>query len=387
MATSNYTLIVTEKPSAAKSIADALATGKVEKKREDNSRAVWYEFTINKKKFITVPAVGHLFTLKQSDKGWNYPTFNVEWIPSFKASRFASFSEPYFKNLEKFSKNATDVIIATDYDDEGEVIGYNILRFLCKKENAKRTKFSTMTKAELTESFKNMEKLNKNLIEAGLARHYLDWYWGINLTIALTLAIKNHAKRFRILSTGRVQGPTLHMLAKHEKKIQAFKPKPFWLIETDVKIGKNKIRASYAKDKVWDKKEAEKVFNEIKKLNKAVVKDMKKKVLTQQPPKPFNTTSFLADVYRYFGYSPQQGLNIAESLYQGGLISYPRTASEKLPPDINYKKIISDISKQDKYTRDSQSLLSKKELKPAEGARTDAAHPAIYPTGETPKKL
>jgi len=387
MATSNYTLIVTEKPSAAKSIADALATGKVEKKQEDNSRAVWYEFTINKKKFITVPAVGHLFTLKQSDKGWNYPTFNVEWIPSFKASRFASFSEPYFKNLEKFSKDAKDVIIATDYDDEGEVIGYNILRFLCKKENAKRMKFSTMTKTELTESFKNMEKLNKNLIEAGLARHYLDWYWGINLTRALTLSIKNHAKRFRILSTGRVQGPTLHMLAKHEKKIKAFKPKPFWLIETDVKLGKNKIRASYVKDKVWDKKEAEKVFSEVKKLNKAVVKDIKKKVLTQQPPKPFNTTSFLADVYRYFGYSPQQGLNIAESLYQGGLISYPRTASEKLPADINYKKIISDISKQDKYTKDAHSLLTKKELKPVEGARIDAAHPAIYPTGEIPKKL
>jgi DNA topoisomerase-1 len=159
------------------------------------------------------------------------------------------------------------------------------------------------------------------------------------------------------------------MLAKHEKKIKAFHPKPFWLIEADAKMGKSKLKASYIKDKVWDKKEAEKVFGDVKKASEAIVKDIKKKIITQNPPKPYNTTSFLADVYRYFGYSPQQGLNIAESLYQSGLISYPRTASEKLPPDINYKKIISDISKQDKYSKDSKSLLAK-ELKPVEGAST-----------------
>lgn len=378
----SYTLIITEKPTAAKAVAEALSDSKPKKLGE---KAIWYEFEINKKKYVSVPAVGHLFTLKQTDKGWSYPTFNVDWIPSFKANRFSAFSEPYFKNIESLAKDASDVIIATDYDDEGEVIGYNILRFLLNKNDASRMRFSTMTKEELNESFKNLTKLNKNLIEAGLARHYMDWYYGINLTRALTLSIKSAAKRFRILSTGRVQGPTLHLLATHESKIKAFKPKPFWEIKIELRVNKQNIIAEYEKDKIWDKKEADTIFGKIGK--DAIVETITKKIMTQKPPKPYNTTSFLADVYRFFGYSPQQGLSIAESIYQAGLISYPRTSSEKLPKDINYKKIILNIAKQTKYEKDAKILLSKKELTPEEGARTDAAHPAIYPTGQLPKKI
>ncbi len=378
-----YTLIVTEKPTAAKAIAEALAEGKPTKKGNEGERAFWYEFNNNGQKFVCVPAVGHLFTLKQSDKGWSYPNFNVGWIPSFQASRMAAFSQPYYRNIEALAKNAKDVIIATDYDDEGEVIGYNVLKFICGRNNASRMKFSTMTKQELLESYENMVKLNKNLVESGLTRHYLDWYWGINLTRALTTSIKVAAKRFRILSTGRVQGPVLHMLSKHERKIKAFKSKPFWEIEIEITIGKKKFIAQNVKGKIFDKAGAKKIHSQMK--GTAVVKNVATKLMTQKPPKPYNTTSFLADVYRYFGYSPQQGLSIAESLYQAGIISYPRTSSEKLPKDINYKKIITNISKQKNYEKDCKTLLVKSELKPEEGSKTDAAHPAIYPTGEYKK--
>ncbi len=379
----SYTLVISEKPSAAKSIAEALSNTKPKKFGE---KAVWYEFTRDGQQYVVVPAVGHLFTLKQTDKGWSYPNFAVEWVPSFKATKFAAFSQPYFENIERLSKDASDIIVATDYDDEGEVIGFNILRFMCKKENAKRMRFSTMTKEDLLSSFAHMEKLNKRLIESGLARHYIDWYWGINLTRALTLSIKRAAKRFRILSTGRVQGPTLHFLATHEKGIRAFVPKPFWQIELDVAVGKNTYKASYITDKVWNKKEAETVFKKAN-VKQATISDIQKKMMTQKPPAPYNTTAFLVDVYRYFGYSPQQGLNIAESLYQAGLISYPRTSSERLPPDIGYKKILTMLGKQAKYKKEADFLLAKKELKPTEGKRTDAAHPAIYPTGDMPKHI
>ncbi|MBI4019280.1 MAG: DNA topoisomerase I [Candidatus Aenigmarchaeota archaeon] len=380
-----HTLIICEKPTASKSIAEALAEGKPKKMFEEGSKAVWYEFQRDGKKFVTVPAVGHLFTLKQIGKGWEYPNFDVEWVPSFKANQMAAFSEPYFRNIEKLASDAGDVIVATDYDDEGEVIGFNILNLMLGRKDAARMKFSTMTKAELVDSYLHAEKhLNKNLIEAGMARHYLDWYYGINLTRALTNAIKKSAKRFRILSTGRVQGPTLHLLASHEKTIKLFKSTPFWLIQLNVKIGKETLLADYAEDKIWEKAKAESVMKKAS-AKKAVVTDVEKKLVTQAPPKPYNTTSFLSDIYRYFGYSPQQGLNIAETLYQAGYISYPRTSSEKLPPDINYKKIISALGKQKDYSKGAEVLL-KKELKPHEGARTDPAHPAIYPTGEIPSK-
>lgn len=381
-----YTLVICEKPSAAKSIAEALSNSKPEKKQFLDSNAYWYEFQRDGKKFVAAPAVGHLFTLKQTGKGWDYPRFDVDWIPSFKATRAAAFSEPYFRSIENLSKEADDVIVATDYDDEGEVIAYNILRLMLGRKDALRLKFSTMTKEELLQSYGSMQKLNKNLVEAGLARHYLDYAWGINMTRALTNAIKNYAKRFRILSTGRVQGPVLHMLAKHEKKIKAFKPKPFWNLIIKVVIGGKVLDAEYEKDRIWDKGEAEKLLKKAD-AKEALAKDVKKKIITQTPPKPFNTTALLADVYRYFGYSPQQALNIAESLYQAGLISYPRTSSQVLPADINYRKIISNLGKQNKYSKDSKFLLGKKELKPSQGKAGSYAHPAIYPTGEKPKNM
>ncbi len=377
-----YTLIIAEKPTAAKAIAEALASGKVKTKGEENSKAVYYEFTRDNKDFVVVPAVGHLFTLKQKGKGWDYPVFDTYWEVTFKANRFAKFTEPYFRNIENVAKEAKDVIIATDFDEEGELIGFNILKFILGRNDAARMKFSTMTKEELVDSYLHAGKINKNLVESGMARHELDHMWGISLTRALTLAIKASAKRFRILSTGRVQGPVLHMLAKHEKKIQAFKSKPFWELQLDVAIGKQALTAEYSKDKIWVKSEAEKAQKKIG--QQAKVKDIKTKIITQKPPKPYNTTALLSDIYRYFGYSPQQGMSIAESLYQAGLISYPRTNSEKLPKDINYKKIITALGKQTKYAKDAKQLLGK-ELKPEEGARTDPAHPAIYPTGEAKK--
>ncbi len=377
-----YTLIICEKPSASKSIAEALAEGKPLKKGE--GKVVWYEFERDGKKYVTAPAVGHLFTLKQQGKGWSYPVFDVEWMPSYKANKMAAFSQPYFINMEALGKEAEDVIVATDYDDEGEVIGYNILRLICGRKTAPRMKFSTMTKDELLESFLKPSKINNNQVEAGYARHYLDMYWGVNFTRALTLAIKVSAKRFKILSTGRVQGPVLHMVSKHEKKIKDFVPKPFWELEADVIMGKQQLKAFYEKDKMWNKADAESVLKSAS-GKKGTIADIKKKLMIQKPPKPYNTTSFLADIYRFFGYSPHQAMNIAESLYQAGLMSYPRTSSEKLPPDINYAKIIGSIAKNPKYAKDAGSLLKKQNLRPEEGSKTDPAHPAIYPTGEQKK--
>src|SRR3990167_3848561 len=98
-----YTMIICEKPSAAKSIAEALADDKPKKQVE---KAAWYEFTKDGKDFVVVSAVGHLFTLKQTDKGWYYPVFNVDCVPSFMANKFAKFTEEYYRNIENLAKDA-----------------------------------------------------------------------------------------------------------------------------------------------------------------------------------------------------------------------------------------------------------------------------------------
>jgi DNA topoisomerase-1 len=382
-----YILLVSEKPDAMRRIAEALADSKSLKKKESDNGVSYYEFKRNGKKHIIVCAVGHLFNLSpvNKGKGWYYPIFDAEWKPSFQVRKESAFSKKYFEVIEKIGKGASDYIVCTDFDTEGSVIGYNVLRFLCGVDDGKRMKFSTLTKDELISSYQNMSKhLDFQQIEAGLTRHQLDWIWGINLTRALTLALKNHAQKgFAILSSGRVQSPTLAILLERELEIRKFKPKPFWELELHVKIDGIEAIAAYGKGRIWEKEEADKVLQDCKGKD-ANVKDVKKKKYKQAPPVPFNTTDLQSEAYQLFKFSPQQTMNIAESLYQQGFISYPRSSSQKLPPSINYEKILKALASLPQYKEFAERLLKKEKLMPVEGKKDDPAHPALYATQEVP---
>ena len=129
--------------------------------------------------------------------------------------------------------------------------------------------------------------------------------------------------------------------------------------------------------------------------------------ITINPPHPFNLGDLQNEAYRVFKFSPSYTLSLAEKLYINALISYPRTSSQKLPSSINYTKIISGISNirssltdvistngnnstngsiDRPYEKLGARLLSKKYISPNEGSKNDPAHPAIYPTGEQPKR-
>lgn len=379
---SNAVIIITEKPDAMTKIAQALSNGKARK--VESRGAFWYEFMRGKRKFCVGCAVGHLFVLDtvKDGTGWKYPIFNVQWVPTH-SKKGHEFSQKYFENMQEVVKKGSEFIVATDYDTEGAVIGYNILKIMAGREKAKRMKFSTMTKDELIDSFENASpNMDGGQVEAGLTRHYLDFYWGINLTRALTLAMKNAAEKgFAILSTGRVQGPTLSMLYEKEMEIRKFKPTPFWQIELHLKLDGQDVAANYEEEKIWKKDQADKVLSGSRGKD-AVVKDIKKREYKQTPPVPFNTTDLQAEAYAQFKYSPTQTLSIAESLYQAGYISYPRSSSQKLPPSINYGKILKALAGLKPYEKFANDLLKKQSLVPKEGSRDDPAHPAVYPTFE-----
>ncbi|MEM5829735.1 MAG: DNA topoisomerase I [Candidatus Aenigmatarchaeota archaeon] len=378
-------VIIAEKPDAARRIAEALAENKSLKPYTDENKVTYYEFEREGKKYIVACAVGHLFSLAPVEKAWKYPVFSYVWKPSFEVSKESAFSKKYFDVMKKIVSRGSDFIVATDYDTEGELIGYNVLRFLANRNDAKRMKFSTLTKDELIEAYeKILPHIDFGQLEAGLTRHELDWLWGINTTRALTLALKSAAEKgFAILSSGRVQSPTLAILFERELEIRKFKPKPFWELELHVKINGTEAVASYEKGRIWKKEDADKILQECKGKD-AKVKDIKKKKYKQAPPVPFNTTDLQAEAYQQFKFSPQQTMNIAESLYQQGFVSYPRTASQKLPPSINYEKILKALASLPQYKKFAEELLKKEKLVPVEGKKEDVAHPALYATHEVP---
>lgn len=379
------TLIISEKPNASKRIADALADTKPLKKTV--GKVPYYELTRKGEKIIVGCAVGHLFTLTEKEShGWHYPVFDIKWAPSHEVTKTAKFSKEYLDVLIMLAKMADNYVNGCDLDREGEVIFRNILRFVCKKEDARRMKFSTLTKEDLVDAYQNASPhLEEGLAESGEARHYLDYFWGISLSRALTLALKS-VGGYKVLSTGRVQGPTLNILRKREVEIGKFKPVPFWQLELTVIAGKEDVIAMHVEDKFWEKGKASSILSKCK-GKPARVKEVERKEQRQNPPFPFDLTSMQREAHKLFGYSPKQTLDIAQSLYEGALISYPRTSSQKLPPKIGYKTIISNLFGQPPYSELCSRLLKLPALKPNEGQKEDPAHPAIFPTGQKPKSL
>ncbi len=238
-----YELIITEKPQAALKIASSLGAST----KRENAKVPYYELTRDGKQIIVACAVGHLFTLKQNIPGSNIPIFDISWVPNYIA-RKQDFTKRYYDTILKLAKNASSITIATDFDIEGEVIGMNVMRFLCGQKDASRMKFSTLTKDELNNSYDNkLPNIEWGQAIAGETRHYLDWFYGINLSRALMNSIKTTGK-FRIMSIGRVQGPALKMIVDKEREIEKFESEPYWQIYLTINDGKNQLELKHPKD-------------------------------------------------------------------------------------------------------------------------------------------
>jgi len=368
------TLIITEKPQAAAKIALALSDGG-DGKITGKNKISYYEFFRNNRCYVVGCAVGHLYGVAQTTPRGIFPNFEIEWKPTYKNKKSA-FTKKYFDLLKKLSKDSDEFIVATDFDVEGEVIGWNVVRFICKKKDAKRMKFSLLTKEAIIESFNNvLPNLNWGAAIAGETRHYLDWFYGINLSRGLMKSLSKTGA-FRILSIGRVQGPSLKIIYDREIEIESFKPEPFWQIFLKVRdIKDQKIEVRYPKN----------IFQESELLKFKYLKGKKGIAKTEiyekdfPVPVPFDLTTLQTESYRFYGFTPSQTLKIAQGLYLSGLISYPRTSSQNYPESIDCQKILNQLKK---YTSLVKYAISKK---PSQGKKEDPAHPAIYPTGESKK--
>src|SRR3989344_4212929 len=236
-----YELIITEKPQAAQKIATALDDSNSPTKKSLPGNVSYYEVNHDGNKLIVGCAVGHLFTLKQnSGNSYETPIFDISWTPNY-LTRKSDFTKKYYDVLSKLAKNAGSLTVATDYDIEGEVIGLNIVKLIGGQEDASRMKFSTLTNVELNNSYDTKSpSLCWGQGLAGETRHFLDWFYGINLSRALMNAIKSTGG-FKIMSIGRVQGPALKLIVDKEKQIQDFKSTPYWQVFIVVKELKTNI--------------------------------------------------------------------------------------------------------------------------------------------------
>src|SRR3989454_3831199 len=229
------TLIVCEKPDAAAGVAGALD--------EDGDPRIIvpqgvrvYECGNRGDLILVCSAFGHLSAVasKPHPTRRYYPVWDFDWKPKHLIDKKSARLARWIQVISSLANKADRFINACDYDVEGSLIGYTILRYACHGADSKaqRMKFSTMTEKELRSAYKTLAPhLDIQLVEAGRTRHELDWLYGINLSRLLTESALKQNRGYSTLSAGRVQGPTLKFVVDREEEIQSFTPTPFWTID------------------------------------------------------------------------------------------------------------------------------------------------------------
>jgi DNA topoisomerase-1 len=371
-------LIISEKANAAKKIAQFLAEGSV---KDGKHRSVpHHTFTWRGEECVSVGLKGHVLNPEYPEEYSNWQ--KVDPSELIDAEILKAVSEKGVANAVKsLAKKADRVVIATDFDREGELIGVEALSLAFEAnpklmDHVERARFSALTKGEVTRAFENLVEVSKELADAGAARQDIDLIWGATLTRWVSRATKRYGNAF--LSVGRVQSPTLVLIAERERERRAFVPEPYWELEATLRNGGGPFVVHHAHGRFKEEAEARKAHQNL--TETATVTEVKQKSATRPPPTPFNTTGFLTAAAS-LGIGPSRAARIAEDLYTDGYISYPRTDNTVYPRSLDLREILGYLKRVEGSERYAKQLLGAEKLSPTRGKKETTDHPPIYPTG------
>ncbi|WP_243292058.1 DNA topoisomerase III [Bacillus sp. FJAT-47783] len=372
------TVVLAEKPSVARDIARVLGC-----KKKGNG-------FLEGERYIVTWALGHLVTLADPENyDDKYKKWNLQDLPIMPKELRLVVIKKTGKQFQAVKaqlhrKDVKEIVIATDAGREGELVARWIIEKARIHKPIKRLWISSVTDQAIKAGFKRLKdgKAYEHLYESAVARAESDWLVGINATRALT------SKYNASLSCGRVQTPTLAMIAKREEEIKQFRPKPYYGLTAVIEgvtftweDAKTNDTKSFSKEKV------DTIFQKIKGKN-AVIHDVKTTKKKSVPPHLYDLTELQREAHQRFGFSAKETLSVMQRLYEHyKVVTYPRTDSRYLSTDIvstlkerveacatsEYKAIASRILK--------QPIKAKKSFVNDEKV-TD--HHAIIPTEQTP---
>lgn len=435
-------LVITEKNDAAKQIANLLSQKSPKTDKVYNTPV--YRFEVDGDEWVTIGLRGHIlepdFThelIYKNRKGWFGITEDGEMIPTNVPSSLARppfkkkkpFTEngvelkawkmealPYLayapiqklpkekdiiRSLKNLAKKADSIVIATDFDREGELIGSDALS-CCREVNDKapvsRARYSSFTKPEIKQAFSNLTVLDTDLAAAGETRQDIDLIWGAALTRYLTIV--RFAGIGNVRSSGRVQTPTLGLIVARERERLDFVPEDYWTIKglfdagatmgpTDATVESSDLafECPTSVSRFKSEEDAKRVMGAVANAHSAKVVNIEKKRRKQAAPAPFNTTSLMAAASSE-GITPARCMRMAESLYMDGYISYPRVDNTVYPSTLDLAEVVGALKANPAYRPYCEKLLGKGKLVATRGKKETTDHPPIYPTaGATPDDL
>ncbi|PHV72081.1 DNA topoisomerase III [Sporanaerobium hydrogeniformans] len=383
-------VIIAEKPSVAKNIADAFKV----KKRCDG----YFEG----EEYLITWAFGHLLELydaKDYDdkmKSWrleNFPFMPQEFKYKVKEDKTKKTTDLGAKKQLKCIKDLINrqdveaVISATDYDREGQIIADIIFAYLKVKKPIYRLLLNEWTEKEVQKGIEQIvpNREMKPLQDAGISRQQADWLIGINLTSVATV---KYGGRGELLNVGRVLLPTLKLIYDRDQEIEAFREEPYYKLAATFEKGELNYEGIYTEDKK-DKFEEKSYLEEIKqKIEGKIGRITKKEKIekTEYPQSLFNLSALQGYVTsKYQGFTSDKVLSIAQGLYEKKYITYPRTASSVLDESLvdKVRSVLFTLKKGLPFEDEIQFSVSKKVF----NSKKVESHSAIIPTYVVPKNL
>jgi DNA topoisomerase-3 len=319
-------LVLAEKPSVGRDIARVLNC---------NKKGNGY---LEGEKYVVTWALGHLVTLADPEAyDEKYKSWKIEDLPMLpnhlKLVVIKQSGKQFSAVKEQMNrKDVVEIVIATDAGREGELVARWILEKAHVKKPIKRLWISSVTDKAIKEGFNKLKsgREYENLYASAVARAEADWLVGINATRALTC--KYNAQ----LSCGRVQTPTLAMIAQREEEIRSFKPKTYYGISA---IASSSLKLTWQDSKsrdvkTFDKDKCDKILTSIKGKNAEVI-EVDKAYKKNFAPQLYDLTELQRDANRIFGYSAKETLSLMQRLYENyKVLTYPRTDSRYISTDI-----------------------------------------------------
>ncbi len=379
-------LIITEKNNSAKKISEILSGGSAS---EDASyRTPFYSWTDESGSAHTAVGLkGHVLNPAFPEGYSNWQETDPKSLIDADLVKEAT-DKNVVKAVRKLAKDANSVVIATDFDREGELIGLEALEEALdvnpglvggtaedgSRPAVERARYSALTKDEIERAFSELDTLSYELADAAQVRQEIDLIWGATLTRAVSLATRRFGSNF--LSVGRVQSPTLGLIVERELERRAHVAKPYWEVLAKFRHPDGSFETHHKTDKFWEKPEAEAALAATDSPGQVV--ELSKRKNTRKPPTPYNTTAFTTDASSRLGITPSQAMRIAEDLYMDGFISYPRTDNTVYPKSLDLKELVGSLVRIPEF-KAAESLLDG-ELTPTRGKKETTDHPPIYPT-------
>eukprot|EP00928_Gymnodinium_smaydae_P089617 TRINITY_DN7354_c0_g2_i1.p1 TRINITY_DN7354_c0_g2~~TRINITY_DN7354_c0_g2_i1.p1 ORF type:complete len:1373 (+),score=227.90 TRINITY_DN7354_c0_g2_i1:530-4120(+) len=391
-------LMVAEKPSVCKLIAEYLSGGRM-RFRKGQSRAVqtyefvqWFQPAHQKCRICVTSTIGHVFGL---DFGNNRvpDVADMYWDQCKKTIEENTSKNRIVEHLQELAAESEYLALWLDCDKEGENICFEVSS-LCASiapDNVYRAHFSALTQPEIKYAFNNLGRPDKHLAQAVDARQELDLKIGCTFTRMMTRTFLHSAiEKFRLreqkcLSYGPCQTPTLWFCVERHKEIEKFQRQAFYKPKATVKFGEWPLELSWGEDQTFDASRMQTLERKAGSAKQATFKEWRATPKSARRPEGLNTVQLLKAASTGLGMAPAQCMKVAEHLYSSGYISYPRTETTRYSETFDLEAALREQAGHPTWGKTVGFLLREGNIRRPAPGKDAGDHPPITPMKAAPR--